>query len=198
MVYVDKSTLVLVFAPDAVVLPVTLCVFFENLRGIDRLKLLAARHLRVVFRIHAYCHLKEFFIRPECLARHRQKLRIGLDHFQVALRHMLVEVYPVRSCRFVLREYRLSLAGRIRTPDGNGRHGPVIIGIVFQKAVDLVLRPFGKDIRYREVVRAILYLADMISQTASYPSVSMKSGIFQDIILAFQHFTVVPFAGVSK
>ena len=29
MVYVDKSTLVLVFAPDAVVLPVTLCVFFE-------------------------------------------------------------------------------------------------------------------------------------------------------------------------
>ena len=29
MVYVDKSTLVLVFAPDAGVLPVTLCVFFE-------------------------------------------------------------------------------------------------------------------------------------------------------------------------
>ena len=67
MVYVDKSTLVLVFAPDAVVLPVTLCVFFEILRGIDRLKLLAARRRRVVFRIHAYCHLKEFFIRPECL-----------------------------------------------------------------------------------------------------------------------------------
>ncbi|MCO7113856.1 hypothetical protein NIB75_18920 [Bacteroides uniformis] len=53
--------------------------------------------------------------------------------FKVALRHMLVEVYPVRSCRFILREYRLSLAGRIRTPDGNGRYGPVIIGIVFLK-----------------------------------------------------------------
>lgn len=67
MVYVDKSTLVLVFAPDAVVLPVTLCVFFEICVALTRLKLLAARRRRVVFRIHAYCHLKEFFIRPSAL-----------------------------------------------------------------------------------------------------------------------------------
>ena len=99
---------------------------------------------------------------------------------------MLVEAYPVRSCRFVLRKYRLCLAGRIRTPDGNGRHRPVIIGIVFQKAVDLVLRPFGKDIRHREVVRD-LYLADMYLKPFRI-RVYSESGIFQDIVPAFQHF----------
>lgn len=53
------------------------------------------------------------------------------------------------------------------------------------KTVDLVLRPFGKDIRYREVVRD-LYLADMYLKPLRirvYP----EAGIFQDIILAFQH-----------
>ena len=95
------------------------------------MELLATRYRRIVFRIHAYRHFKELLVRSKHLARLRKELRVGLDLFQVALRHMFAKIYLERSGRTIFRKYRLRLAGRIRTPDSDGRHDAFVLSIIF-------------------------------------------------------------------
>lgn len=71
--------------------PGNLVRLFGNLRGVHRLVLPAAGNRRVVLGVQTDSHLEEFLVGAERLTRDGEEFRVGLDDFQVALRHVLVE-----------------------------------------------------------------------------------------------------------
>ena len=68
---------------------------FADLCGIDGLELLASGFARIIVGVQAYRHFKELLVRPQCLGGNGEELRVHLQDFQVAFRHMVIEVYLI-------------------------------------------------------------------------------------------------------